>query len=90
MQLKRHQIKELTYTLVRPSGADKLSPEQFNEASAHELLVKAQAKQSRALVMVNYASQGLMQEMMFGTLSMMASREATMPLALVPRGYAVE
>ena len=90
MQLQRHSIKELTYTLIQPTGATEASQEIVNELAAQALLDKAQQKRSRALVMVNYASQGLMQEMMFGTLSMMASREAPMPLALVPKGYAVE
>jgi hypothetical protein len=30
------------------------------------------------------------QEMMFGTLAMLVSRDSAIPLALVPKGYAVE
>jgi hypothetical protein len=90
MQLQRHSIKDLNYTLLQPKGAKDASPEQLNQISAVELLRKAEEKHSKTLVMVNYASRGLMQEMMFGTLAMLVSREATMPLALVPKDYAVE
>ena len=61
VQLARHSIKDLTYTNLRPPNIAESSQERKNELNATELLAKAEAKQSRALVMVNYASQGLMQ-----------------------------
>jgi hypothetical protein len=90
VQLGRHSIKDLTYTSLRPPNAPDTASEQLNEVAAAELLRVAEQKKSRALVMVNYASQGMMQEMMFGTLAMLVSRDSPIPLALVPQGYAVE
>ena len=90
MQLQKHSIKDLSYTLLQPADAAKVSAEEANELYAAELLRKATEKRSKALVMVNYATRGLMQEMMFGTLAMMVSRGASMPLALIPADYAVE
>lgn len=90
VQLQRHNIKDLTYTLLQPAGAADVSAEESNELYAAEMLRKAAEKRSKALVMVNYATRGLMQEMMFGTLAMMVSRGASLPLALIPADYAVE
>jgi hypothetical protein len=89
MQFQRHKIKDLTYTLIQSNGADEEAGD-FNTHSASALLTTAAKKRSKALVMVNYASRGLMQEMMFGTLAMLVSRSATMPLALIPTDYAFE
>jgi hypothetical protein len=90
VQFKRHKIKALTYTMIQPGEDAKEDADDFNMHSSSALLAVAAKKHSKALVMVNYAARGLMQEMMFGTLAMLVSRSCTMPLALIPPDYAVE
>lgn len=61
-----------------------------NKVTADELLRVANTKQARTLVMTNYAARGFMQEMMFGTLALLASRHAPLPLLLIPPGHSFE
>ena len=91
-QTARHSIKELSYMKSSPKASEAAdrTAEQLNKLRARSLLRRAAEKRTRALVMVNYASQDYMQEMMYGSLAMFVSRESPLPLALVPRGYANE
>jgi nucleotide-binding universal stress UspA family protein len=61
-----------------------------NQVTANEILKRAMEKEARALVMTNYATKGFFQEVMFGTLAMLASRNAPLPLILIPAAYAFE
>lgn len=100
-QIEKHSIDDIAFDLIQPDfesasaqasldcDEDNCTPLQ-NKVTADELLHVADAKGARALVMTNYASKGFMQEMMFGTLALLVSRNAPLPLLLTPPGHCFE
>jgi hypothetical protein len=98
VQIEKHHIDDICFDLIQPdfeTALASMDPEEGaeplqNQVTADELLNVAHGKSARALVMTNYASKGFMQEMMFGTLSLLASRKAPLPLLLIPPGSSFE
>jgi hypothetical protein len=99
MQIEKHRIDDICFDAIQPNYAlatasmdqdgDDAVPLR-NQVTADELLRVAESKGARCLVMTNYAAKGFMQEMMFGTLSLLASRKAPLPLLLIPPGHCFE
>jgi nucleotide-binding universal stress UspA family protein len=95
----KHHIDDISFNLIQPDfeeamatmdhDSETVAPVQ-NQVTADELLRVAQSKNARALVMTNYAAKGFLQEMMFGTLALLASRKTPLPLLLIPPGHSFE
>lgn len=98
VQIMKHHIDDICFDLIQPNfelALASMDPEEEieplqNQVTADELLRVAEAKGARTLVMTNYAAKGFMQEMMFGTLALLASRKAPLPLLLIPPGHSFE
>lgn len=96
----KHHLDDMSFQLIQPDFenatetidiGDGVEAPYRNQITAHELIRMAyEVKEGRALVMTNYANRGFMQEMMFGTLAMLVSRRAPMPLLLIPPQYSFE
>eukprot|EP00892_Ulva_mutabilis_P007383 jgi/Ulvmu1/5016/UM021_0033.1 len=99
-QVMKHHVDDLSFDLIQPDFenatetidvGDGVEEPYRNQVTAHEVIrVAEDVKKGRALVMTNYANRGFMQEMMFGTLAMLVSRKAPMPLLLIPPNYSFE
>lgn len=98
-QIEKHHIDDICFDLIQPdfeSALASMDPEEDdaeplqNQVTADELLHVAYSKGARTLVMTNYAAKGFMQEMMFGTLALLVSRKAPLPLLLIPPGHSFE
>ena len=98
LQIEKHHIDDICFDLIQPDFETALAsrdPDEDaeplqNQVTADELLNVAASKGARTLVMTNYAAKGFMQEMMFGTLALLASRKAPLPLLLIPPGHSFE
>lgn len=99
-QVMKHHLTDMSFQLIQPDFenatetidiGDGVEAPYRNQITAQELIRMAhEVKKGRALVMTNYANRGFMQEMMFGTLAMLVSRRAPMPLLLIPPHYSYE
>lgn len=100
VQVMKHQLDDMSFQLIQPDFenatetidiGDGVEAPYRNQITAQELIRMAHdVKKGRALVMTNYANRGFMQEMMFGTLALLVSRRAPMPLLLIPPQYSFE